>query len=227
MTRHVVRVGGAAPAGRGRLAGTVAAVGALAWAACAEATPPSTEAGSPPGDEAPPPAAAPAPRSPGIGFLDQGDVTVRMAGQGLIVDILPMNAEVLELATDDLRTYLEDALKKVPDTVAPELRREGTPFLIGFSATEKEIPFEPSQVYVESEGRRFFPRTIVPVSARFGDRTLQIFQAPVWAVYVYDPGIDLVSTLEFGYRDELSTRGAWRSVVQNVEEARARARATR
>lgn len=196
----------------------------LSGLACAEAPPPATEAGSPPpaaGD------ALPVQRNPGTGFLDREDVNVRMAGAGLIIDILPMNAEVVGLASDDLRTFLEEALRKVPDSMSPDLRREGTPFLIGFSATEKEIPFEPSQVYVETEGRRHFPRTIVPVSARFDDRVLPILAAPVWAVYVYDPGIDLISTLNFGYRDELSTGGDWRRVVQNVEEARARAKATR
>ncbi|MFN2432492.1 MAG: hypothetical protein ABR599_06695 [Gemmatimonadota bacterium] len=208
-------------------------LGGLLLAACSEAPPPATDAGGlpPEGGAAALPAdsagGAGAPRAPqpspgGTGFLDRQDVSVRMAGQGLIIDVVAMNAEVLALATDDLRTYLQEALKKVPDSVPADLRRDGTYFLVGFSSQEKEISFEPSQVHLDSEGRRYFPRYIVPVSAGFDARVLPLF-TPVWGVYVFDPGIDLVSTLEFGYRDELSTRGAWRSVVQNVEEARGRA----
>lgn len=195
---------------------------------CATAPPPSGDAGTPTVE---PDGARPRPESnrssvspvDSVGFLDRDDVTVRMAGAGLIIDIVAMNAEVIELATDDLRRYLEEALKKVPDTVPPDFRREGTFFLIGFSSTEKQISFEPAQVYLDSEGRRYYPRYIVPISAGFDNKVLELFK-PLWAVYIYDPGIDLVSTLEFGYRDDLSTRGAWRQVVQNVEEARSRAK---
>lgn len=173
----------------------------------------------PGGEAAPGRPAAPYPRG---GFIDRDDVTLRMAGAGLIVDILPMNAEIVSLATDDLRTYFQEALKKVPDTVPPDLQREGTFFLIGFSSTQKEVSFEPTRVQVDSEGRRYYPRYIVPVSSGFDHKVLELFR-PVWAVYIYDPGIDLLSTLEFGYGDELSTGGDWRGIVQNVEEARARA----
>ena len=104
----------------------------------------------------------------------------------------------------------------------PDLRRRGTYFLVGFSSTEKEISFEPTQVHLDSEGQRRYPLYIVPVSSGFESRLLQLFK-PVWAVYIFEPGIDLVSTLDFGYGDAVSTGGAWRRVVQNVEEARARA----
>ncbi|MBA2565247.1 MAG: hypothetical protein H0V09_07460 [Gemmatimonadetes bacterium] len=152
-------------------------------------------------------------------------MTVRMAGEGLIVDVMPMNAEVITLATDDLRTYLEEALRKIPDSVSGDLQRDGTFFLVGFSSTEKEISFEPSQVRIDSEGQRYYPRSIVPVSSGFDDKVLELFK-PVWAVYIFDPGIDLVSMLEFAYGDDdgLTTGGSWRGVVQNVEEARSRAK---
>ena len=165
----------------------------------------------------------PPPGARSAGFLDQDDVTLRMAGQALIVDVLPMNAEVLELATDDLRTYLQEALRKVPDTVPPDLQRNGTFFLVGFSSTEKEVLFEPTQLQLNSEGRRYWPRYIVPVTAGFSNRVLELFR-PVFGVYVYDPGIDLLSTLEFSYGDTISSGARWRAVVQNVEEARSRAR---
>jgi hypothetical protein len=204
----------------GVLGSLLAAV--LLGVTCSEAPPPSSQAGAPAAEpaETPPGGAG---RADSTGFLDREDVTLRMAGAGLIVDVVAMNAEVVELATDDLRVYLEEALKKVPDTVPADLQREGTFFLVGFSSTEKEISFEPAQVRVESEGRQFYPRYIVPVSAGFEDKVLELFK-PVWAVYIFDPGIDLISTLEFVYRDDLSTRQGWRRVVQNVEEARSRAK---
>jgi hypothetical protein len=158
------------------------------------------------------------------GFLDRDDVTVRMAGEGLIVDILPMNPELISLATDDLRRFLEEAYRKIPDTVPPDLKQNGTTFLVGFTSTEKEISFEPSRVALNSEGRQYYPRAIVPISQGFESKVLQILSAPVWGVYIYDPGIDLVSTLEFSYGDLSSAGAAWRRVVQAVELARSRAK---
>jgi hypothetical protein len=212
----------------------IMAAGAALAAACAGSHPPPASGGAPVvsdssgasrGAEPPPPAAA-ASRSTAdsTGFLDRDDVTVRMAGDGLIIDIMAMSREVVSLATDDLRTYLQEALKKVPDTVPADLRRDGTFFLVGFTSTEKEVPFEPSQVQLNSEGRQFYPRYIVPVSQGFESKVLRILSAPVWAVYIYDPGIDLVSNLEFTYGNGLSTGSAWRRVVRAVELARSRAK---
>ena len=214
---------GAACAG-GPPPGSDAAGGTADTSAAVSATPtaegPGAGAGGQTGPGAPD---VPPPGAPSPGFLDQDDVTIRMAGQALIIDILPMNAEVLALATDDLRTYLQEALRKVPDTVPPDLQRNGTFFLVGFSSTEKEVLFEPTQLQLNSEGRRYWPRYIVPVTAGFGNRVLELFR-PVFGVYVYDPGIDLLSTLEFSYGETISSGTRWRAVVQNVEEARSRAR---
>jgi hypothetical protein len=158
------------------------------------------------------------------GFLDRDDVRVRMAAEGLIVDLFPMNPEVVSLATDDLRRFLEEAYRKIPDTVPPDLKQNGTIFLIGFSATEKEISFEPSRVALNSEGRQYYPRVIVPISQGFESKVLQILKAPVWGVYIFEPGIDLVSTLEFTYGELASSGASWRRVIQNVELARSRAK---
>jgi hypothetical protein len=205
-----------------------AAAGSL-LSGCSQAPPPSTDTEVPANVSPRPPAPPAAPPRQGgeslsIGFLDRDDVTVRMAGAGLIIDITPLNSEVVSLVTDDLRVYMEEALRKVPDTVPPDLQKEGTFFLIGFSSTEKEISFEPAQVHLDSEGRRYYPLYIVPVTAGFDNKILELFK-PVWAVYVFEPGIDLLSTIEFGYGEDLSSRGsAWRQVILNVEEARGRAR---
>jgi hypothetical protein len=208
---------------RGAMIAAAAVLSAFSALSCAGAPPPGAAAGA-----TEPPAAgaerATADTTSGRGFLDREDVTVRMAGDGLIIDVIPMNPEVLGLATDDLRVYLQEALKKVPETVPPDIQRRGVYFLVGFSATEKEISFEPSRVELNSEGRRYYPLYIVPISAGFERKVLEIFSAPVWAVYIYEPGIDLVSTLEFAYGDA-STGGDWRRVVQNIEEARGRATA--
>jgi hypothetical protein len=158
------------------------------------------------------------------GFLDRDDVRIRMAAEGLIVDIFPMNAEVVSLATDDLRRFLEEAYRKIPDTVPPDLKQNGTIFLIGFSSTEKEISFEPSRVALNSEGSQFYPRAIVPISQGFESKILEILKPPLWGVYIFDPGIDLVSTLEFTYGDLASSGASWRKVIQNVELARSRAK---
>jgi hypothetical protein len=211
----------------GRALCAAGALSALALLACAQNPSPAT--GAPAREESavgvvPTAPAEGASRSDTTGFLDRDDITVRMAGDGLIVDILPMNAEVVGLATDDLRTFFEDALKKVPDSVPPDLQQNGAYFLVGFSATQKEISFEPSRVALNSEGRQYYPAAIVPIGRGFESKVLQILAPPVWAVYIYEPGIDLVSTLEFTYADELSTGTAWRNVVQAVELARSRAK---
>ena len=88
----------------------------------------------------------------------------------------------------------------------------------------KEISFEPSRVALNSEGSQYYPRAIVPISQGFESKILEILKAPVWGVYIFDPGIDLVSTLEFTYGDLASSGASWRKVIQNVELARSRAK---
>jgi hypothetical protein len=53
---------------------------------------------------------------------------------------------------------------------------------------------------------------------------LEILTAPVWGVYIFEPGVDLVSTIEFTYGDVASSGASWRKVIQNVELARSRAK---
>lgn len=193
-------------------------------------------AGAPPREEPDPEAAAAAETTPAApravpgaasrirGTLDWEDLSVRMVGieavKGLQIDVTAVSEEALELASDDVRAFFEDAKRRIPQVVPPGAAEELIPFLVGFTGFEKEISFDPSRLQIESEGSTYYPRYIVPVSNKFDRRLVQLYET-LYGIYLFDAGIDLNATLTFRY-GPLTTGNAWRQVVENVQRAKSR-----
>lgn len=210
-----------------RFAPMVLVLGALATASLAACAGPAAE--TDPGraaagieDSAPPPAAPRGERAR-PGFLSWEDLSVRLVGQGatagLRIDITTLDAEAVALAGEDVRAYFADLEKRIADAVPPP-GREARPFLVAYSGFQKEVRFDPTRLQVRSEGRTFLPWYIVPVSENFDRRIVGLYET-VYAVYLFDPAIDLLATLEFLYGD-LSSGRRWRSVVEAIERAKTR-----
>lgn len=203
----------------------LAALLALACATPSGESPPApdTGAGADTAAVSPPaPDRSEPPRRPGT--LSWEDLTVRMVGEsgpnaGLRIDVTTLHPEALRLAGDDVRAYFEDLEKRTAEAIAGEERR-ATPFLVGFTGFEKEVSFDPTRLRLRSEGSTHYPRTIVPASPAFDRRLVGLYET-VYAVYLFEPDIDLLATLEFRY-DDLSTGSRWRRVVEEIERAKTR-----
>lgn len=191
---------------------------------------PQTEA--PPVGETPavePGVASPAPYVTGgrssTGYLSWEDLSVRMVGQsgpnaGLRIDVTSLSEDAIRLASDDIRSYLNDNRARIADRVhGTELDRL-TPFLVGYTGFEKEVAFDPTRLQIRSEGSTYYPRHILPVSAKFDRRVVDLYET-VYGIYLFPGRLDLVATLEFQYGD-LSSGGSWRRVVEQVQRAKMR-----
>ena len=194
---------------------------ALACAAPPPATPP---AGEPPSSATP--ETAQTDRPAGIvsstGYLSWEDLSVRMVGQaataGLRIDVTTLNPDAVRLASDDIRSYLSDQRARIAERVPGDDAERLTAFLVGYTGFEKEVSFDPTRLQIRSEGSTYYPRNILPVSAKFDRRVVDLYET-VYGIYLFPEGLDLIATLEFQY-DELSSGGAWREVVRRVQRAK-------
>ncbi|HUP02235.1 MAG TPA: hypothetical protein VM737_12055 [Gemmatimonadota bacterium] len=181
-----------------------------------------------PAESLPPLPAAHAPVRADIqpaGTLNWAELSVRMVGRessaGLRIDITTLNDEALAVAAPDIRAYLTDLKSRIPATDFPEDQaQELTLFMVGYTGFEKQVSFDPTLLLIHSEGSTFYPRAIVPISTHFDRRLVDLYET-VYGIYLFDPGIDLVATLEFRY-GELSSGTAWRGLVQRIQRAKAR-----
>lgn len=199
-------------------------IAALAISACAA----PREERPPAGDIAAPPPSVSRPAAVDTtdvrGFLHWSDLGVRMVGRvgnaGLQIDVTTIADDAVALAADDVRGYFRDLKKKVPQAVPARQAQELLPFLVGYTGIEKEVSFDPTRLEIRSEGSTFYPRYVVPVSPRFERHVVDLYET-VYAIYLFDAGLDLNATLEFRYGD-MSSGGTWRQVVENIQRAKTR-----
>jgi hypothetical protein len=188
---------------------------------------------TPPGDTgtaaaedavAPPPVteAAPAGAASASGYLSWEDLSVRVVGQGptagLRIDVTTLSPDAVRLAADDIRSYLGDQRARIGERVPGEDAERLTAFLVGYTGFEKEVGFDPTRLQIKSEGSTYYPRHVLPLSAKFDRRIVGLYET-VYGIYLFPAGLDLLATLEFQY-DNLSSGGAWRRVVEKVQRAK-------
>lgn len=191
--------------------------------ACAAPPPATTPAGEPPPEVS---ETAQTDRPSGIvsstGYLSWVDLSVRMVGQGstagLRIDVTTLNPDAVRLASDDIRSYLSDQRARIAERVPGDDAERLTAFLVGYTGFEKEVSFDPTRLQIRSEGSTYYPRTILPVSAKFDRRVVGLYET-VYGIYLFPEGLDLIATLEFQY-DQMSSGGAWREVVRRVQRAK-------
>lgn len=204
------------------------ALGALACAAPAQESAPAGDVAGQPDSLPETDLATVAARS--AGTLSWEELSVRMVGRetsaGLRIDVTTLEGYILDVAAPDIRGYLLDLLWRAREQSGiPERNfREMKAFLVGFTGFEKEVDYDPSLLHIRSEASTFYPLRIVPVSQGFERRIARLYET-VYAVYLFDPGLDLNATLDFRYA-ELSSGAAWRLLVNRVQRAQARERGT-
>ncbi|MGH7570255.1 MAG: hypothetical protein ACREMK_00230 [Gemmatimonadota bacterium] len=200
------------------------ALGSLACAAPAQETPPAGDVAV--ADSAPQIAVAPVTGTRSAGTLSWEELSVRMVGRetsaGLRIDVTTLEDYMLDVAAPDIRSYLLDLKVRARDQSGISERAAGEmkSFLVGFTGFEKEVHYDPTLLHIRSEASTFYPLHIVPVSRGFERRVVDLYQT-VYAVYLFEPSVDLNATLDFRYA-ELSSGSAWRSLVNRVNRAQAR-----
>lgn len=200
------------------------ALGALGCAAPAQETAPAGDVATV--DTVPALPSVPRFQTRAAGTLSWEELSVRMVGRetsaGLQIDVTTLEPAALDVAAPDIRSYLEDLLRRarVDSGLSEREIRELKGFLVGFTGFQKEVHYDPSLLHIRSESSTYYPRRIIPVSARFERRVVDLYQT-VYAVYLFEPSLDLNATLDFRY-EELSSGGAWRSLINRVQRARAR-----
>jgi hypothetical protein len=202
------------------------ALGALGCAAPARETPPAGDVATAADTLPPPPPSVPTFETRAAGTLSWEEMSVRMVGRetsaGLQIDITTLEPSALEVAAPDIRAYLEDLQRRarVDSGLSEREIRELKTFLVGFTGFEKEVHYDPTLLHIRSEASTYYPLRIVPVSERFERRVVDLYRT-VYAVYIFEPSVDLNATLDFRY-EELSSGGAWRALINRVQRARAR-----
>lgn len=205
-------------------------IGSLACAVPAEQTPPAGDGAAAGTDSVPEIAVAPVTEAREAGTLSWEELSVRMVGRetsaGLRIDVTTLEDYMLEVAAPDIRSYLLDLRRRAREqSRIPERSvREMKSFLVGFTGFEKEVDYDPTLLHIRSEGSTFYPLHIIPVSQGFERRIVGLYET-VYAVYLFDPGLDLNATLDFRYA-ELASGSAWRSLVNRANRAQARERET-
>jgi hypothetical protein len=198
---------------------------ALSCAAPAREAPPAGDVGTA-ADTLTPTPAAPTFGTRAAGTLSWEELSVRMVGRetsaGLQIDITILDPSVLTVAAPDIRAYLEDLQRRarVESGLSEREFGERKAFLVGFTGFEKEVHYDPTLLHIRSEGSTFYPLKIIPVSERFERRVVDLYQT-VYAIYLFEPSVDLNATLDFRY-EELSSGGAWRALINRVQRALAR-----
>ncbi len=128
------------------LVGSLAALPLLTAAACA--APPAEPAGAPSSATLPP---------PGYGRLRQDQFTVELR-QGLLqIRITPLEEWVLRLAAPDTYSRLHSlaAQHRGAGAEGPASASAPSLFLVSFFSREAGVPFQPTDLVIESGGRVF------------------------------------------------------------------------
>jgi hypothetical protein len=190
--------------------------------ACAAPAPETPAGDQPPGAEAPPATRDPATLG-STGYLTWEDLSVRLVGQsgpeaGLRIDITTLHPDAIRLAADDIRSYLNDQRGRIAERVPGPDADRLTAFLVGYTGFEKEVGFDPTRLQIRSEGSTYYARHVLPLSPRFDRRIVDLYET-VYGLYLFPPDLDLVATLQFEYGG-LSSGGAWRRVVEQVQRAK-------
>lgn len=161
--------------------------------------------------------------APGTGTLRQDEVSVSLRSGPLQIKITPLSESVTRTTAPDTYRRLSglagrfkpEALRS-SDSDDPEL------FLVSFYSESPDVPFVPEEIQLISQGTRYRPTAILPVTPAWGQRRVAQRETEM-AVYAFGAGVDLESSLVVAYG--LVESSAWDAILPRVRAERARARA--
>lgn len=156
----------------------------------------------------------------GFGTLRQDAVTVPLSYGRLLIKTTPLDESVTRMTAPD--TY--QRLNGLATTHRPALEQRAftgdlSLFLVSFFSYDANITYVPEDLLLSSQGLRFRPRAIDPVTPGFDRRRLNQ-QETQMAIYAFDAGIDLSVDLVVEYQGTESQ--AWETIIPVIQAERSK-----
>ena len=160
---------------------------------------------------------------PGTGTLHQEEVSVSLMSGALQIKVTPLSESVTRTTAPDTYRRLSGIAGRFgPEAVRRSDSDQPELFLVSFYSENPDVPFVPEELQLISQGTRFRPVAILPVTPGWGQRRVAQRETEM-AVYAYGAGVDLEASLLVAYG--LVESSAWDAILPRVRAERARARA--
>lgn len=159
----------------------------------------------------------------GFGTLRQDAITVPLRWGDLLIKTTPLDESVTRLTAPDTHQRLSGLVSAHRDALERQaFSTDLALFLVSVFSYEANIPFTPEDLLLSSQGLRFRPLAIQPVTPGWNRRRLNQ-QETQMAIYAFDTGIDLEVDLVVQYQGTES--GAWETIIPNLQAERSKVRA--
>lgn len=161
----------------------------------------------------------------GFGTLRQGDISIRLQGSAIALQMYPLHEAIIRLLAPDtyrsLHRLAERHMDEIQDAVQMYALGDPAIFVVTFFGREARARFDPDELTITSQNRLFRPVSIIPISPSWTRHELERRETAT-AIYVYESGIRLLEPLAVEYRGARVNQ--WESLLQNIEEELARVR---
>lgn len=158
---------------------------------------------------------------PGFGTLRQDQFSIELRAGAVQLRVTPLDESVLRLAAPDTYRRLSGLAVQQQAALREQLASPETPmlFLVSFFSREPGASFQPTDVVIESGGRRFRPVQVVGLTPAWGEQRLRAQEAES-AIYAFEPRLDLGQPMTLHYAGQTSEQ--WREIIPLLQEERAR-----
>lgn len=158
----------------------------------------------------------------GFGRLRQDEATMQIRTGPLLLKVTPLAESVIRLMAPDTYDRLHGLAASRAENAARQAREQDPSlFLVSFFSYDKDVTYQPEEVWLFQQGRLMQPLAILPVTPEWGRQQLQQ-QGLQFAVYAYDADIDLEIPLSLEYEGERND--SWEAIIRTLQEERARVR---
>ena len=159
----------------------------------------------------------------GYGSLRQDQVAVMITTDNLGVRAMPLDERVIRLLSPDTYSSLHQLAQSRAAAIAAAARSAGRDsalaIVVTFYALQRQVAFNPDQVYISSQGAFFRPLAILPLTPRWSESLLDQRQQAM-AIYLFDASIPVMQPFTVFYGDLSST--AWENSINLLASERAR-----
>ncbi len=159
----------------------------------------------------------------GLGTLRQDAITVPLRWGDLLIKTTPLEENVTRLTAPDTHQRLSGLVTAHREALERQaFTNDLALFLVSVFSYEANIPYTPEDLLLSSQGLRFRPLAIQPVTPGWNRRRLNQ-QETQMAIYAFDTGIDLAVDLVVQYQGTES--GAWDAIIPTLQAERSKVRA--
>jgi hypothetical protein len=160
---------------------------------------------------------------PGYGTLKQDNVSIRVTSADLDIRFLPLDERLLRLLAPDAYQSLHGLVESrqvAIDSAAREASVSSPGLaLVTFYALRPAVQFDPQNLSLLYHNQFYRPAAIVPYTANFGSRQLQVRQQAT-GIYLFENPLPVFDGFTLVYGSAQST--AWDDVLRRITTERSR-----